>query len=265
MNPTARRAPQPARTVVVGSGKGGVGKSTVTLNVAIELARAGADVGVLDADVYGPDIALMSNLRRTEDAAQWTLWSRRGRRLKPVERYDVKMMSVAFLIGEKQTFPWQGPTLPWVVRQLLYDVDWGDLDYLFIDLPPGTADLQAEILTMARPDGAVVVVTPQDVAHADAKRFVSLLRDLGVDVLGGVENMRGLVCPHCSEQIDVFGEGIAGRSIWADGVRRLGTLPLSASLVHNAERGVPLVVADEDSDAAREFRQLAGQIRAALE
>lgn len=262
-----RRAPEPParQVVVVGSGKGGVGKSTLSLNVALALAEAGAAVGLLDADVYGPDIPLMVNLTRKRPVERWSLWDRRGIRLEPVERFGVRIMSVGFLLGERQVFPWRGPTLPWVLHQLLYDVDWGELDYLLVDLPPGTADLQQELLSLTQPAGAVVVVTPQDVAHLDAKKFVSLLRGAHVNVIGGVQNMSGFVCPHCGEAVEVFPSVADERSIWHDGVALLGTLPLSPAIAAVSERGTPVLVADPAGGDAQIFREIATRIRFALD
>jgi ATP-binding protein involved in chromosome partitioning len=221
----------PARSVIaVASGKGGVGKSTVVLNLALALSARGHDVGILDADLYGPDIPAMLGLKRTEDAERWTIWQRGGKRLEPIERRGLKLMSAGFLLGERQIMPWQSHTLPFVLRQLLYDVSWGGLDYLMIDLPPGTADLQVQLFREVKLDGALLVVGPQDVAHLDAKKLVTLLREADVPLLGAVENMAGMVCPHCSEAIELFPPVAAPRSLWHDGVRRLVSIPLDPAL-----------------------------------
>ena len=221
----------PARNVLaVASGKGGVGKSTVTLNLSLALSARGHDVGILDADLYGPDIPAMLGLKRMEDAREWALWRRGGKGLDPIERRGLKLMSAGFLLGERQIMPWQSQTLPFVLRQLLYGVSWGDLDYLLIDLPPGTADLQVELFREAKLDGALLVVGPQDVAHLDAKKLVTLLRDAEVPVLGAVENMAGLVCPHCGEPIELFPPVAPERSLWHDGVRRLVSIPVDPTL-----------------------------------
>jgi ATP-binding protein involved in chromosome partitioning len=217
-----------ARSVVaIGSGKGGVGKSTVALHLAFALRRRGAGVGLLDADLYGPDIPLMVNLTRKERAARWDLWRRGGDvRLEPIEREGILIMSVGFLLGERQALTMQAPLLAAALRQLIEHVDWGEIDLLFVDLPPGTADLQQQLLSVVSLDGAIVVVGPQDVAHLDARKFVDFLRSSSVPVLGGIENMRGLACPHCGERIEVFQPVDEGRSVWAEGVDRLGTIPL---------------------------------------
>ena len=223
---------KPARFVVaVGSGKGGVGKSTVSLHLALALARQGLTVGLLDADLYGPDIPLMVNLSRSERARQWDFWRRGGAvRHEPVERYGIRIMSVGFLLGERQALTMAAPLLGAALKQLIDQVEWGPADILLIDLPPGTADLQQQLLTVVTLDGAVVVVGPQDVAHLDARRFLDLLRDAEVPVLGGIENMSGLECPHCGERVEVFPQVRESRSIWSDGVARLGRIPLDPKI-----------------------------------
>ncbi len=233
----------PARhTIAVTSGKGGVGKSTVTLNLALALAERGSSVGLLDADLYGPDIPAMLGLVRTRDAERWTVWSKDGARLIPIERRGLKLMSAGFLLGDRQVMPWQSQTLPFVLRQLVHDVEWGALDFLLLDLPPGTADLQAQIFDTLPLSGALLVVGPQDVAHLDAKKVVTLLRDANVRVLGAVENMSGLVCPHCGERLDVFPPVTHERSIWQDGIERLASIPLDPALAR--VDGVPGVFSE---------------------
>lgn len=255
----------PARhAIAVTSGKGGVGKSTVTLNLALALSRSGLDVGVLDADMFGPDIPLMVNLTRTEPLRRWTLWRQDGVHLEPVERYGLKLMSAGFLLGEEQAFPWSAHTVEWVLRQLVYDVDWGALDVLLVDLPPGTADLQQELVRVLPLTGALVVVGPQDVAHLDAKKLVAMLRDEGVRVLGGVENMTALSCPHCGELVEVFPRVRDDRSLWAGGIERLASIPLEPALAHASDRGRPLLAEQETGAVAAAFHELGDRIRAAL-
>ncbi len=224
-------------TIAVAGGKGGVGKSTVTLNLGRALRERGAAVGILDADLYGPDIPLMVGLTRTEEAKEWKLWRRGGLEIEPVERHGLKLMSAGFLLGERQTMPAQAQTLAFVIRQLVQDVSWGDLDWLLIDLPPGTADLHTELLRVVPLTGAIVVVGPQDVAHLDAKKVLSLLADARVRVLGGVENMAGFTCPQCGETLDIFPPVTRERSIWHDGVERLASIPLDPALAR--VNGVP--------------------------
>lgn len=256
--------PPATHAIAVTSGKGGVGKSTVTLNLALALSRSGLDVGVLDADMFGPDIPLMVNLTRTEPLARWTLWRQGGVRLEPVERYGLKLMSAGFLLGEEQAFPWSAHTVEWVLRQLVYDVDWGALDVLLVDLPPGTADLQQELVRVLPLSGALVVVGPQDVAHLDAKKLVAMLRDESVRVLGGVENMTALSCPHCGERVDVFPHVRAERSLWAGGVERLASIPLDPALAYASDRGRPLLADGDDGAVGEAFRRLGERVVATL-
>ena len=216
--------------VAVGSGKGGVGKSTVTLQLALGCAGRGLRVGVLDADLYGPDIPLMVGISREEQARQWQLWRRGGISLRPIERHGLALMSVGFLLAESQALAMAAPLLTAALRQLVVEVEWGELDLLLVDLPPGTADLQQQLVEVVSLDGAVVVVGPQDVAHLDARKFVAFLRDASVPILGGIENMSGLACPHCGETIEVFPAAAEQRAIWADGVPLLGRVPLDPRL-----------------------------------
>jgi ATP-binding protein involved in chromosome partitioning len=228
--------------LAVGSGKGGVGKSTVALQLALACARRGTRVGVLDADLYGPDIPLMVGISRQEQARQWQLWRRGGISLHPIERHGLALMSVGFLLAENQALSMAAPLLTAALRQLVLDVEWGEIDLLLVDLPPGTADLQQQLVQVVALDGAVVVVGPQDVAHLDARKFVAFLQDERVPVLGGIENMSGLVCPHCGEMIEVFPPAADERTIWADGVPLLGRVPLDPRL--GAEPSEPRTVFD---------------------
>ena len=253
----------PARhAIAVASGKGGVGKSTVALNLALAFRDEGARVGVLDADFYGPDIPLMVNLKRETTLERWDFWRGGDVRLAPVEQYGLKLMSVGFLLGEHQSLPFNAMSLVMALRQFLTGTDWGELDYLVIDLPPGTADLQEQVTQVLQLSGAVIVVGPQDAAHLDAKRVVELFRLRKVPVLGAVENMSGLVCPHCGETIDVFPRVTEERSLWTLGVRRLATLPIDPAVVGNG-RG-PLLVAAPQSAQAERFRSLAREVVSAL-
>jgi len=223
-------APAARYVVAVGSGKGGVGKSTVTLNLAFALRRRGWNVGLLDADLYGPDIPLMLNLKREQEAKRWDFWRAGEVRLEPIDREGLQVMSVGFLLAERQALTFAAPLLGAALRQLIEQVDWRSLDVLLIDLPPGTADLQQQLLGVVALAGAVVVVGPQDVAHLDARKFVDFLHGADVRVLGGVENMTALLCPHCGERIDVFPPAAPSRAIWSDGVPLLGRIPLDPEL-----------------------------------
>jgi ATP-binding protein involved in chromosome partitioning len=227
------------KIVAVASGKGGVGKSTVSLNVARALAARGSAVGLLDADIYGPDIPLMLGLKQTRQLGSWELGRnpRFGRvQLDPVEILGLKVMSVGFLIAEGQAFTMPAMLVQLIARQLIDDVRWGELDYLIVDLPPGTADLQQQIFATVDLAGVIVVVGPQDAAHLDARKLLAMLREANVPVLGVVENMTALECPHCGERVHVFPPVADERSILLE-LPLLGSIPLDPSL--SLLNGVP--------------------------
>ncbi len=255
----------PARfAVAVASGKGGVGKSTVSLNLALALAESGVRVGLLDADFYGPDIPLMVRLKRSERLGSWDLWRRGGVEIEPVERFGLQIMSVGFLLAEQQALTMPAPLLAAMLRQLVHDVRWSGLEYLVIDLPPGTADLQQQLLDVVSLAGVVVVVTPQEVAHLDARKVLEFLGAAGVRVLGGVENMGPFPCPHCGERVELFPAVADGRSIWSDGVELLGRVPLDPALARAGDDGRPLVLAEPDGAQASAFGAIAAKVAAAL-
>jgi ATP-binding protein involved in chromosome partitioning len=246
----------PARhTIAVASGKGGVGKSTVTVQLALALRSEGARVGVLDADFYGPDIPVMLNVTRKGALKRWDLWRGGDVRLEPLERSGLKLMSVGLLLGERQSLPFAAQSLQLALRQFLHGTEWGELDYLLVDLPPGTADLQQEVFRVLALSGVILVVGPQDVAHLDAKRLLDLLTGAGVRVLGAVENMSGLACPHCGERVEVFPRVRDDRSIWQLGVTQLATLPIDPALGQIALNG---------GGVPAEFLALAQTVREAL-
>jgi len=216
------------KIVAVASGKGGVGKSTVSLGLARALAARGAAVGLLDADVYGPDIPLMLGLKQTRDLRRWALGRNPefGRiRLEPVEALGLKVMSVGFLVSERQSFGLPAQLTAHVWKQFVDDVQWGELGYLIVDLPPGTADLQQHVFAGGELAGALIVLGPQDAAHLDARKLLDTLRDAQVPILGAVENMRGLHCPHCGETIEVFPPVAPERSLLRE-VELLASIPL---------------------------------------
>ena len=227
------------KLVAVASGKGGVGKSTVSLGLARALASAGRAVGLLDADIYGPDIPLMLGLKQTRELRRWELARNPqfGRvELEPVEVEGIKVMSVGFLLAEPQMFAMPAMLASFIGDQLVNHVRWGELDYLIVDLPPGTADLQQHIFGTMDLAGAILVVGPQDAAHLDARKVLSLLRDVGVRVLGAVENMRGLRCPHCGETLDVFPPVAEERSLLRE-VELLVSIPLDPAFAR--VNGIP--------------------------
>ena len=248
------------RVIAVGSGKGGVGKSTATLNLALALRGLGYSVGVVDADVFGPNIPLMVNLARKREAKSLTLASV-GDQLgwEPVESHGLKLMSVGFLIGEGQSI-WNPELVTVLSSQLINRVAWGKLDYLMVDLPPGSADITQRFVTSMPLTAAVIVVTPQDVAHLDAKRALVMYEMAGLRVLGAIENMTGMTCPHCNEHIEVFHEVTEGRSIWATGIDRLASVPLDPEMSKSTDTGRPIMVSSPDSPQAAAYRKAAARI-----
>ncbi|MCE7939221.1 hypothetical protein DCC79_07275 [bacterium] len=246
--------------VAVGSGKGGVGKSTVAVNLAVALARTGASVGLLDADVYGPNVPIMMG------AVGAKPFSRDGKKIEPIEAHGVKMISIGFLVDPKQPIVWRGPMLHGAIRQLLGDVNWGDLDYLVIDMPPGTGDVQLS-LTQALPlTGAVIVTTPQAVSMADVVKSIAMfqLEQIDVPVLGVVENMSGFVAPDTGKVYDIFGRG--GGQVVAEqmGVPFLGDVPIDPAVRAGGDAGTPIVVADPDAPAAQAFAAIAQKLAAGI-
>jgi ATP-binding protein involved in chromosome partitioning len=266
-DPARSKPPAPARYVVaVGSGKGGVGKSTMSLNLALALAERGAPVGLLDADLYGPNIPRMVGLTRTEWSGDWTV-ARRGKQasMTPIERYGIKIMSAGFLLGEDQPMVLDALTMHLLLTQLVRQVAWGQLEYLLIDLPPGTADLQQQVLRDLDLAGAVVVVTPQEVAHLDGRKAVQHYRQARVRVLGGIENMSAFLCPHCGLPSELFARVAPARSMWQMGVEKLGAIPWDAGICRAGDTGCPLLIAEPAAPQATAFRQIAERLAQQLD
>ncbi|MFA5890278.1 MAG: P-loop NTPase [Actinomycetota bacterium] len=258
----------PARTIIaVGSGKGGVGKSTVSLNVALALGDTGARVGLLDADLFGPNIPRMLNLMRRESVSSWELARNPelgATRIEPMEKFGMKIMSSAFIIGEDHPLTLQSSFVDMIVRQFFHDVAWDDLDYLIVDLPPGTADLHQTLVSRFPLSAAIVVVTPEDVAHLDGRKAIEMFRRARVRMLGGVENMTFLQCPHCKEEIELLPRVAAERSIWSRGVSRLAQVPFDPNVAIAGETGWPVMITAPHSEAALAFRAVAEAIRTAF-
>jgi len=244
-------------TVAVASGKGGVGKSTVAVNLAAALAARGARTGLLDADIYGPSIPTMMGVREQPRLNE-------ARKIVPFERHGVRFMSLGFLVDPDSAVIWRGPMVMKAIDQLLRDVDWGELDFLIVDLPPGTGDAQLTLSQKVRLAGAVIVTTPQDVALADAVKGVAMFRKVGVPLLGFVENMSFFVCPHCSERTDVFDHGGGQREAKRLGVPFLGEIPLDAAIRSAGDAGTPIVAAEPDGPRARAFADLAAAVEQAV-
>jgi ATP-binding protein involved in chromosome partitioning len=230
--------PTVKNVVLIGSGKGGVGKSTVSANVAVALAKLGAKVGLLDADIYGPSLPLMMGLFGAKPSSD------DGKRVRPLDAYGVKVISIGFFVDPDQAMIWRGPMLHGALVQLLRDVNWGDLDYLILDLPPGTGDIQLTIAQQVSVSGAVVVTTPQDVALSDAIKAKTMFDKVSIPVLGFVENMSGFVCPHCQHETDIFSRGGAEAAAAKLGVPFLGRVPINMAIRTGSDDGKPVVAAD---------------------
>lgn len=234
--------------IAVASGKGGVGKSTVAVNLAVALAQSGARVGLMDADIYGPNVPTMMGAPRMPNPV--------GNRLIPAETYGVKMMSMAFLVKPGQPLIWRGPMLNSAIRQFLGDVEWGELDYLIIDLPPGTGDAPLSLAQALPLTGVVIVTLPQAVSLEDASRGLEMFRTLNVPILGVIENMSYLTLPDGS-RMDIFGQGGGERLAQAAGVPFLGSVPMNPTVRIGGDTGRPIVVADPEADAAKALQSLA--------
>jgi len=242
--------------LAVASGKGGVGKSTVAVNLAVALARMGKQVGLLDADVHGPNVPKMLGVNGVPQPSE-------NGKIRPAEGYGVKVMSMAFFVEADTPVIWRGPLVGKLVEQFIDDVDWGTLDYLIVDLPPGTGDAQLSLTQRLPLDGAIIVTTPQDIALEDAMKGLMMFRQVDVPILGIVENMSYFVCPHCGERTDIFAHG-GGQ--WAAGqmhVPFLGEVPLDTAIRMGGDAGQPSA-SDPRSSQATAFRQIAEKVMAAL-
>ncbi len=235
--------------VAVGSGKGGVGKTTVAVNLAISLAKLGHSVGLLDADVYGPNVPIMMGVRATPHAI--------GQRIQPLEAYGVRVMSMGFLNPGDKPLVWRGPMLNSVMQQFLRGVDWGELDYLIIDLPPGTGDVQLTLIQTTPLTGAVIVTTPSDVSLEDARKAVHMFEQVREEVLGIIENMSFLDCPHCGKRIDVFSHGGGKRTAQEMNIPFLAEIPLDAQTRLGGDTGKPVATLDESNPQTHAFEKLA--------
>lgn len=243
--------------VLVGAGKGGVGKSTVALNVAVALARHGATVGLLDADFHGPSIPVMTGIKRKPV-------SRDGKLLEPLEAHGLKVMSIGFLVEADQALIWRGPMIHGALTQLVRDVDWGELDYLVLDLPPGTGDVPLTVAQQVRSAGAVLVTTPQDVALADVVRAKQMFDKLHIPVLGIVENMNQFICPHCGKGTHIFDVGGGRKASEMMDVPFLGEVPLDIRIRQGGDRGLPVVAGHPESPEAQAFMKIAQKIAARI-
>jgi len=243
--------------IAVASGKGGVGKSTVAVNLALALAAEGADAGVLDADIYGPSQPRMLGIEGRPESPD-------GKAIIPMTNHGVQVMSIGFLVGEDTPMVWRGPMVTQALTQLLHSTRWKDLDYLIVDMPPGTGDIQLTLTQRVPVSGAVIVTTPQDIALLDAKKGLKAFEKVQVPVLGIIENMATHVCSNCGHEEHVFGEGGGARMAEQYGVPLLGSLPLDIRIREQADSGNPTVAADPDSELALRYREIARHVAGRL-
>ncbi len=243
--------------VAVASGKGGVGKSTTAANLALALAAEGATVGLLDADIYGPSQPMMMGIDRRPDSLD-------GKTMEPLVNHGVQVMSIGFLVDPDQAMIWRGPMATQALEQLLRQTHWKDVDYLVVDMPPGTGDIQLTLSQRVPITGAVIVTTPQDIALLDARKGITMFEKVGVPILGLVENMAVHVCSNCGQAEHIFGEGGGGRLAQELGMHYLGALPLDLKIRQQADSGQPTVVADPQSEAAGIYRQVARDVAARI-
>ena len=252
-----RLIPDVAHVVAVASGKGGVGKSTVAANLAVALSRLGYRVGLLDADIYGPSVPTMFGIHDRPRVV--------GNRVLPFQRYGIQLMSLGFVVDADTPVIWRGPMVMKALEQMLADVEWGALDYLVADFPPGTGDAQLTMAQKIPMAGAVVVTTPQDVALIDARKGLAMFRKLNVPVLGVVENMSTFVCPSCGHETAIFKHGGGERTAAELGTEFLGRIPLDAAIAEGGDAGVPIVVAQPEGAHAAAFRHIAEAVVGAAE
>jgi ATP-binding protein involved in chromosome partitioning len=244
--------------IAVASGKGGVGKSTTAVNLALGLRDVGLNVGILDADIYGPSMPRLLAIKGRPETIG-------GRMLRPMEAYGMKAMSIGFLIEEETPMIWRGPMVMSAITQMLREVQWGELDVLVVDMPPGTGDAQLTLAQQVPLAGAVIVSTPQDLALIDARRGIAMFRKVDVPVLGVVENMSYFLCPHCGQRSDVFSHGGARREAERLGVPFLGEVPLELEIRETSDAGLPIVATKPDSPHAKIYRDIATKVSAALQ
>jgi ATP-binding protein involved in chromosome partitioning len=238
--------------IAVASGKGGVGKSTVAVNLALGLSRLGLKVGLLDADIYGPSVPRLLDIKEKPNSD--------GKKLQPIERYGIKAMSMGFLVKEDEPMIWRGPMVQSAITQMLNDVAWAPLDVLVVDMPPGTGDAQLTMAQRVPLKGAVIVSTPQDIALIDARKGLAMFRKTQVPILGIVENMSTFVCPHCGERSDIFGHGGARATAAELDAPFLGEIPLVPAIRETSDAGTPIVALRPDSTEALSFLAIAQQV-----
>ena len=243
--------------IAVSSGKGGVGKSTVAVNLAVALSLNGAKVGLLDADIYGPNIPMMMGVEKAPEQQEG--------KITPAESHGVKLISMGFFVPEDTAVVWRGPMVHTAIQQLFRDVLWGELDYLLIDLPPGTGDAQLTLTQLVSLAGAVTVTTPQEVALHDVRKGMMMFQKVNVPLLGIIENMSFYVCGHCGERTEIFSHGGGERAAEKLGIPFLGRIPIDPAIRVGGDTGNPIVIATPDSPQAKAFREIAAKLAAALQ
>ena len=244
--------PSAKNTIAVASGKGGVGKTTVSVNLAVSLAQSGAAVGLLDSDIYGPNIPIMMGVNQKLGT--------RNNKIAPLERYGVHMVSVGFISEGDTAIIWRGPMVGKMIQQFLGEVDWGALDYLVIDMPPGTGDAQLTLTQTVPLTGAIIVTTPQDVALADAKKGINMFRKVEVPILGLVENMSYFICPHCNKRHEIFDHGGGKKASKKFKVPFLGEIPLETKVRIGGDQGTPIVISEPEASVSVAFKNLANSV-----
>ena len=244
--PDKEPIPKVKNTIAVASGKGGVGKSTVAVNLALALSKSGAKVGLLDTDIYGPSIPMMMGIHKQLQTTQ-------DKKILPISNYGIKLMSVGFMLDEEMPLVWRGPMVMQIVKQFLTGVAWGDLDYLVIDLPPGTGDAQLTLVQTIPLTGAVVVTTPQDVALIDARRAIKMFHEVKVPLLGIIENMSYFQCPHCGEKTEIFSHGGGEKTSQRYNVPLLGKIPIDTGIREGGDSGKPIVIFNPSSPQTEAF------------
>ncbi len=262
MGAQVQQAPQPlpgvAHVVAVGSGKGGVGKTTVAVNLAVALGKLGYKVGLIDADIYGPNVPMMLGVTRQPNIVG-------ENRIEPILSHGVKFISVGLISPGDKPMVMRGPMLHQIIRQFLQQVEWGTLDFLIVDLPPGTGDVVISLVQTVPLTGAVVVSTPSDVSLQDARKALEMFHQVKVEVIGMVENMSHFTCPHCQQVVDIFSSGGAERTAAQFGLEFLGSLELDPSIRKGGDSGLPVSLAGKDSEIAKGFYEIAAKVAKAAE
>ncbi|MBI5777222.1 MAG: Mrp/NBP35 family ATP-binding protein [Nitrospirae bacterium] len=254
--PKPNLLPDVKHIVAISSGKGGVGKSTVAANLAVAMAASGAKVGLIDADIYGPNIPMMLGVRKPPE--------QKDGKLLPAESYGIKLISMGFFVPEEKAIVWRGPMVHTAIQQFFRDVIWGELDYLLIDLPPGTGDAQLSISQLVTLAGVITVTTPQEVALHDVRKGMMMFKGVNVPLLGVIENMSYYICRHCGEREEIFSHGGGQRAAEKLGVPFLGAIPIDPAIRAGGDEGMPIVIADPDSPQTKAFKDIASKIASEL-